>query len=228
MICDDCRQDTVFDVRGEHTCVSCGLVSRIPVFVDTRFFGNDYTIDEYCSKNESLVRDSLNLNANMAIDMMDMYNKYLATGVKASQRKHILIMAVCVYATCEARTVDDICTGLDLDSAELHKTMRQMDVRQPDKTVADNVASVRNKLCLKGSESFDFVKRCTKFYNRIVATPHGEKVVRQVKATKLFAVIGHMVLRDMMKCNDDEIFKLLNVTRPTVKKIETILRALSG
>jgi len=227
MICDECKQDTVFDVRGEHTCVSCGLVSRIPVFVDTRYVGYDNGDDECCSRNESLIRDSLHLNGNMAIDMMAMYNKYIATGVKASQRKHILIMAVCVYATCEARTVDDICIGLDLDSTELHKTMKQMKVKQPDKTVMDNVASVRNKLCLKGTDAFEFAKRCTKFYSRILTSPNGVKIIRQVKTTKLFAVIGYMIFRDMVKCNDDTTFKLLNVTRPTVKKIENILNALA-
>jgi hypothetical protein len=227
MICDDCKTETVFDVRGEHTCVECGLVSRIPVLVDTRFVGAGYTDtdDNYCSDNESLVREALHLNTSMAMDMMAMYTKYLATGVKASARKHVTIMAVCVYATCEARTIDDICMGLRLDSSEFNKTMKQMNITPPDKTVSDNVASVRNKLRLKGGEGFEFAKRCTNFHRRIIGTPNGAKILGQVKATKLFAVIGHIVLRDMMKIQykDDDIFKLLNVTKPTVKKIENII-----
>lgn len=223
MLCDECKTETVFDVRGEHTCVACGLVSRIPVLVDTRFVGYTDTDDVYCSKNESLIRDALHLNTSTAIDMMEMYNKYLRTGIKASARKHVIIMAVCVYATSEARTIDDICVNLCIDSAEFNKTMKHMNITPPDKTVMDNVASMRNKLQLKGNESFEFVKRCTKFYKRIVDTPNGVKIVGQLKATKLFAVIGHIVLRDMMVYKNDDIFKVLNVTKPTVKKIENII-----
>eukprot|EP00798_Chlamydomonas_sp_ICE-L_P012734 gene12734-15980_t len=186
-----------------------------------------------CRKTEMLVRDALNLNSSMAMDMMVVYNKHLETGTRGSERKHVLMIAVSAYVTCEARTIDDICMGLDIESAEFHKTMRQMNIDPPDLSVMENVASVRNKLRLKGRDAFEFKKRCTRFYQRIMDKPNGVKIVNQVKATKLFAVIGHIVLRDMTslthtaKYKDADVFKILCITPPTVKKIEKILSAFT-
>lgn len=228
MICDDCRTDTVFDVCGEHTCVSCGLVSRIPVLVDAMVFSYNDNEDLFqeCSKREALVTDALKLNAKMAADMMTMYRSHVT---RASDRRHIVIMAVCAYVTSEARTIDDICTALCIGTSEFHKEMRQMKVRPPDLSVVENIASVRNRLCLQGKDAFEFKKQCTRMYDRIANAPTGKKIIGQVKATKLFAVIGYVVLQAMdtgIPLNDD-IFKLLNVTKPTVKKISSIITSFS-
>jgi hypothetical protein len=228
MLCDDCKTETVFDVQGEHTCVNCGLVSKIPVLVDQYAFSYNDNEDVFqsCSKYEGLVCEALNLNATMAAAMMELYRKHVT---RASERRHIIIMAVCAYATSEARTIDDICTGLNIDTAEFHKVMRQMKIQPPDLTVADNIASVRNKLCLKGAEAFEFKKRCMGMHKHIADTPTGNKILRQVKATKLFAVIGYTVLKTMKLETPvtDDLFKLLNVTKPTVKKILGIIASFS-
>jgi hypothetical protein len=235
--CNNCYAKESFkDIQGEYTCVNCGLVSNFPVFVDTRYDcisieQHDQEQEQECKINKytKYVKDILQITDYMCEKTENLYNKYIQTGTKLNEKKKITLMAVCVYITCEYQDIQEICIKLNLDINLFHKfhtdIRKKLNIKKLESSIEENICNVRNKLCLINKDGFIFKKHCHQMYNNINKNKNTEKIIRQLKTTKLFAVIGYIVIKDIMKFNHKEetLLNILNITRPTLKKIKNII-----
>lgn len=251
-VCTNCGlRDTMIETNIEILCKNCGVVSTEGLFVndgpkfagdDTVYYGDHHRCAELTtpvaahkvkiiirSNNiADIVQHQLGLLDSTAKDMRDIYEKYITSGVKPGEDKHIYIMGVCAYITSEAREAQQICTALGLSLPEFNSTYNlvtnKIKVKRDEMNTDQSIKAVCNKLGFTRKKAMDFRKACLKVYERATTVPHGRETLRQLNTTKLFAVIGILALKMLGEKAVPE--EQLNISRPTVEKIKSIIHQL--
>jgi transcription initiation factor TFIIIB Brf1 subunit/transcription initiation factor TFIIB len=246
-MCPECKTEPIKEVRGEYVCVACGLTpNERPLHADFTYTEADAVyyggngrcaemvepltahkkkINARTNQYRQAVEDRLRLLKGPADDMEELYTKYLATGVKPSEKRHMCIMGVCAYIASEAREARQVCKELCLDPHEFHATYnavaKKIQIRRNEMKEEECIAAVRNKLMLTGIKSMDFRKACLYIYDRACMVPTGKSQLKQSMTTKVFAVIGMLALRRMKEhIPEEELLSTLDISKPTVKKIK--------
>lgn len=252
---------TIRQHKGENLCIDCGCVSRCPVFVDDVSYTSEGSVyygdvNDRCSKLtigdsntdsgascnnkpapkvtvpvRMLMQEALSLSDGTMAAAVRVYTDYLATGTRVSEDKHLLILATCVYVVSKARTVDDICKILGLNSSDFHTTYKSLaeriNVQRTELTADEGIRAVSNMLPMDTKAGVQFRKQCWKLHERISKFPKGKAMLRQVQNTKLYATLGLMSAQFMkMPYTEKELCAKLGVTIPTVRKVRGLVMDL--
>lgn len=245
--CDDCRAiDSIREYDGDNVCTNCGLVSRFPILVA------DYSYSEHSDIMATTTTSSPKPELSSNIDIMfeyvnsrlqvdsttlrlvkDFYMDYKRRYHRITGNKHIVFILVCFYIVSDSRSCYDIVSIFpEVENvSEFHKIYNIVSSRtgryRDELRVEDYIISVRNMLCI---EDYKFNRECMKYYHGLINHSNGYFKLRQVRYTKLFSVIGYIIFSRLFttenRYSDSDLFKLLNITRPTYTKIIGIISSL--
>ena len=227
-----------------------GVSSRAVVWAQRRdqrhaapLLGIGATTNAVDAKTRCIVSEALALPGGVMNEAVLLYAGHLAqTGARLSADKHMLLLAACTYVVSSARTIDEICGTLRLDTAEFHAMYKRLGVRRSSLSVDEGVKAVTKALFdgLSAVHKQDhdektvvaFRAACHRLHARAAAAQGGQDVMRQVKNTKLFAVIALLVCPSFKfdvgskKVKDTDLFKILKISAPTVRKVKGLLAGL--
>jgi hypothetical protein len=179
---------------------------------------------------------NLTLNEAGMRELSALFTRYLtsASTIRASDHRINALVAACAYHTVgSSRTLESIALAMSVGAGDVMNAYKAvccvLDIQREQLGADGGFSAARAALGLSGCPAGMQLKRaCWRLYDRALRTPGAEERLAQFNPAKMYAVIAYMVTR-MLKLRElrgIDTLHMLDVTPPTVRKIEAVVQAL--